>query len=82
LQRLTEIKRLNENGVPQQFIYAYQDGGSDTADATHAGNTVKHFYDKKGNLISKEDEDGFTTLYEYNMANAITKVSFFLLQYL
>ena len=37
---------------------------------------VKYTYDKVGNVISKLDEDNLETLYSYNYANKLEKISY------
>jgi len=41
---------------------------------TPLGEICHYAYDGVGNLISKTDEDGLKTLYEYNLANKLSKV--------
>jgi len=40
------------------------------------GDMINYTYDPIGNLISKTDEDGLTTLYEYNLANKLSKIGY------
>ncbi|MCL2424889.1 MAG: DUF6531 domain-containing protein [Oscillospiraceae bacterium] len=44
--------------------------------STPLGGESHYKYDSMGNLISQIDEEGLETLYEYNLANKLTKVAY------
>ena len=50
--------------------------GEVTAVQSPLGDIVRYKYDGGGNVTSKLDEDGLETLYEYNLANKLSKVMY------
>jgi len=60
----------------QITTYERNKKGEVVAVTSPLGDIVKFNYDKVGNVISKLDEDGYETLYEYNLVNKLEKVSY------
>jgi len=71
MRRLVEFKQLD-----QITTYERNKKGEVVAVTSPLGDVVKHTYDEIGNVTSKLDEDGFETLYEYNLANRLSKISY------
>jgi len=60
----------------QVTAYKHNKKGEVVEVTSPLGSVVKFAYDGVGNLTSKLDEDGLETLYEYNLASKLTKVSY------
>ena len=71
MRRLTEFKQLD-----QITTYKRNKKGEVIEVVSPLGDVVKYGLDKLGNVISKLDEDGFETLYDYNIVNKLSKISY------
>ena len=71
MRRLVEFKQLD-----QITTYERNKKGEVVTVTSPLGDVIKYAYDGVGNVIYKRDEDGFETLYEYNLVNKLSKISY------
>jgi RHS repeat-associated protein len=84
-QRLSKVEqyRLIDDALAgikeaeaQITTYERNKNGAVTAVNAPLGKVMRFKYDCLGNVISKLDEDGLETLYEYNLANKLIKIAY------
>ena len=84
MSRLTSLELSNSRPHCERLakqsqqitIYERNKKGEVIAVTSPLGDIVKYIYDKIGNVVSKLDEDGLETLYDYNLAGKISKVAY------
>lgn len=76
LVRLEQNRYVNDNIIPeiQVTTWEYNHQGKVTRVRNPLNENSYFQYDANGNLISKIDEEGNETRYEYNMVNMVSKV--------
>ena len=73
MHRVDTIHNVNEW---QETLYTYDHRGLVKTEVNAMGDGKVFVYDGNGNLISKTDEDGYVTEYEYSPVNLVSKISY------
>ena len=76
MSRLTEFRQYNNLGEAQITTYERNKKGEVVSVTSPLGDMVKYTYDRIGNVVAKQDEDNLETLYSYNLANELSKISY------
>ena len=75
MKRMVKFEQYNNN-EPQIVTYERNSKGEVVKVTSQLGDVVKYDYDKLGNVISKHDEDGYKTTYDYDISNKLTKIGY------
>lgn len=60
----------------QETLYTYDHRGLVTTEVNAKGDGKVFVYDGNGNLISKTDEDGYVTEYDYSPVNLVSEIRY------
>ena len=73
LHRVDDVHDVDEY---QETLYTYDHRGLVTTEVNAKGDGKVFVYDGNGNLISKTDEDGYVTEYDYSPVNLVSEIRY------